>query len=187
MLPGLSFKRSRAKIRSRRSPQTIVPLFVDCPDSIRVAVVCNPDVRAMVLHGLNEILEVFDDGGIRMMVGETAVEVVIQSRDATAQLLQNVFRHQTRGAVSAIEYDVHSLSIDTGKVFLEITQVGRDDRGRGHGSRSGRIRPGLDQTLEFLNVFAIQRRFIQTHFEAVVFGRIVAPGDHHASVNGQLI
>ena len=82
---------------------------------------------------------------------------------------------------------MHSFSIKTGKVFFEITQVGRDHRRRGNGSRSGRMRPGLDQTLEFLNVFAIQRRFIQTHFEAVIFGHIMAPGDHHASINGQLI
>ena len=87
VLPGLSFKRSRAKIRSRRSPQTIVPLFVNCPDSIRVAVVCNPNVRAMALHGLNEILEILDDGGIGMMVGETAIKVIMQPCNATPQLL----------------------------------------------------------------------------------------------------
>ncbi len=33
----------------------------------------------------------------------------------------------------------------------------------------------------------MQCHFIQAHFEAVVFGRIVAPGDHDAAVNGQFI
>ena len=75
------------------SPQNVAPL-IHRTDSVRIAVEADADICADVLHSADQVLQILHHRGIRMVIGELAVQLTVEPRHATAHLLQGRLGHQ---------------------------------------------------------------------------------------------
>ena len=73
------------------------------------------------------------------------------------------------------------------KLRRHFVDVRRDGVGGGHRSVAGFEIAALDHLENFLDRLAVQRACAADAFESVVFGRIVAAGDHDGAVGVQVL
>src|SRR4029078_9895694 len=121
-----------------------------------------------------------------MMVGKSAVEIAIEPRDAAAQELQRLFRHQGCNTISTVDDDMAAFRIDVAEGVLGIGEIIGKDRVLRYPSSSRSKRTGLHHRAKRLDLFTMNRIFSNADLKSIVFRRIVAPGDHDAAVNRQL-
>src|SRR4029079_5301410 len=121
-----------------------------------------------------------------MMVGKSAVEIAIEPRDAAAQELQRLFRHQGCNTISTIDDHMQAFRIDVAEGLLDIGQIVGNDRVLRYLSGSSNKSAGLHHRSKRLDLLSMNRIFPNADLKSVVFRRIVAPSDHDAAVNRQL-
>src|SRR5881409_2247798 len=67
-----------------------VPLFIHRSDPVRITVIADPHICPGFLHGLDQVPEILHNGRVRMMVGEPAVQLAVESCYPATHLLQSL-------------------------------------------------------------------------------------------------
>lgn len=114
-------------------------LCVDDADAIAIAVVGDTEITTFVFDGGDEILEIFWDGRVGVVVGEGAVGFGVELGDFDAHRIAEEFRGEESGdAVAAVHgdvkfaiahFDIVSDPLDI--VFAKVRQGGADGFGVG--------------------------------------------------------
>ena len=122
---------------------------------------------------------------VRVVVRKMAVDGAEHLRDVAAQPPEQRRREGAGDAVAAIHGDLQrSREPD---VIRDAIDVGRRDVGAPQASRAGGEAPRVDARAQVLDVGAGKRGAVHHHLEAVVVGRIVAAGHHHARLRAEVM
>src|ERR1700685_1609157 len=119
------------------------------------------------------------------MVREVAVHLKKQLSGVDVELLKNAMDHRAGRSIARVG-DNFDAAIQV-ELSRHLVHVGSDRVARGQSSAAGFEIGALDNVENFLDGFAVQRPSAANAFEAVVFGRIVASGDHNGAVSAQVL
>ncbi len=165
-------------------------LLVDDDDAVGVAVERDADVGAHFAHLGDQRLRL---GRAALVVDVAAVRLDADLDDLGAQLPQRLGRHLVAGAVGAIDDDAQTVEAQVlrqralGELDIALLRA-LNARGAadafGRGEQVGGV--GVDQLLDApLGVVGQLVAVGIEQLDAVVVGRIVRGGDHHAEIGAQ--
>src|SRR5690606_42096350 len=162
------------------------PLAVDRADPVAVAVEGDAEIEVLFGDQPAQVLQVFRDGGIGMMVREIAVHFGIEREMFAGELGDERFERRTGGAVAGVPTDTHRFkpravdALQTGKYPIDVIV---EDLPRLDSAGSvvpiARRRHPADR----LDVLAAERAALTDHLESLVIGGIVAAGYLDAAVH----
>ena len=163
-----------------------LPVLVDHPNAIGIAVVGDPDFGFVLLHRGDQELEVLGDRRIRVVVGEPSIGIAEQLDHVVAHRLQQRDGGDSAHAVARVDHHLHSLAAHLHRRLAEV-EVGGDDVEEADVAFAIRLLEvaRFDQLAQLLNHLAVERGVPGAHLEAVVLRRVVAAGDHRQPVDRQ--
>ena len=177
-----------AQNRAReRHHQLVAPhdlsVLVHRTDAVGVAVVRDPDRRVIFFHRRDQVAHVLLDRRVRMMVGEAPVHLGVEFDRLEPEPFHQRRRDHPAASVAAVHDDLESRR-ELELRHDEIVVVGNHRALGERALRAGRdkIAP-LDYFAQPLNLRAVNRRRSHAQLEAVVLGRVMTAGDHHAAVH----
>ena len=136
-------------------------------------------------HFRHQVGEIRGYGGIGMVVREMAVHFEEQLGGVHVDLLENAMDHGAGRAIARIGDNLDA-AIQM-ELRRNLVDVGRHGVGAAKLSAAGFEIRALDDVQDILNGFAVQRVRAADALESVVFGRIVAAGDHDGAVGLQVL
>src|SRR2546426_1840613 len=131
----------------------------------------------------NKVTEVLRLYWIGMVMGESGVRIAVQPDEIDAEVLEHLGSDETGGAIPAVQH--HPQPPGTQRnLLLQHLPIGGDNVPLVHGPtpRDGLSR--LGQATDRLNLVSVDGPKAMGEFEAVKLGRVVAGGDHLATVDG---
>src|SRR6185503_7152266 len=121
-----------------------------------------------------------------MVVRKSPIEIAVEPCDVTAEKFQGLLGHQRCHPVSAVDHDMEALGVDVAEALLDIGQIVWNDGVLRQPSDPRHKRTGLHHRSKRLDLLSMNRVFSDADLKSIVFGCIVTPGDHNASVNREL-
>ena len=135
----------------------------------------------------DEVLEIFGDRRIGMVIRERAVALAEQPAALNAEALEQLRRDERTGAVAAV-VDDFDLALERTDLGDHVVDVPRDDRLIPHAALLvGGLGRLLRQRVEMLNVLAVHRALLERELEPVVLGRIMRAGDLDSADDRQMM
>ena len=152
-------------------------------EAVAIAVEGHAHIRALGAHGGDQIRQVGGLGGVRVVVGKRAVHFRVEGCHLATHRLQQARRNQAGDAVAAVRH--HLQRARSLHVAHHALKVALDHFGALQLAAAGAKVVRVDSLAQALNALLGQRRAADQHLQAVVFGRIVRAGDHHAGAGLQ--
>src|SRR6266481_6451920 len=169
----LALPRARQYV-ARIDDQDVVPPdylagVVDHADAVRVAIERNADVGVVLFHGGDQILDVFWDSGIRVVIRKRAVALAVQKARLDAELRKELWRNKGARSVATIEDDLQ-VATNFPDVRRNVVDVAVDDL-----FVAKRALPAWEfarngELIEVLYVSAVNGAGSETKLESVVLG-----------------
>ena len=158
----------------------------DHAQAVAVAIEGDAEVGVEAIHHLHQRIQVVRLAGVRVVVGEGAVDVAEQRGDVRADRFQHARPQHAGGAVAGIHHHLEPLA-DL-HVAGDALHVVLADVALRHGARHlGLHQPVLgDARVQVQDGVARQGLATDHDLEAVVVGRVVAAGDGHAAAGAQV-
>ena len=145
---------------------------VDDPEAVGVAVEPDPEVRALVPHRCDEVLQVGDDRGVGMMVREGAVALGMQQHRLNADRREQRGRDEGAHAVATVDDDLHRPR-EAPDAVGDVDDVTSDDLLMAYCSLPRRERSRLEQVPQTLQSVTVKRSGADADLESVELWRVV--------------
>ena len=105
----------------------VLAVFGDNAQTVTVAVKGQAQFSARCLQGCNQITQVFRLAGVRVVIGEVAIDLAEQLGDLTAQCPKNRRGRRARNAVARVDHDFHGArQLDVTHNALPVSRVHTD-------------------------------------------------------------
>src|SRR6266699_3563163 len=186
----LALPRARQHVARIHDQDVVPPNYlagvVDHTDAVRVAIERNADVGVVLFHGGDEILDVFRDSRIRVVIRKRAVALAEQKARLDAELRKELWRNKGARSVATIEND-HQVAREFPDVCRNVVDVAVDDL-----LVAKRALPAWEfardsELIEVLYISAVNGAGCETKLESVVLGRIVGAGDLDSADHIQIV
>ena len=87
-------------------------MLINRADTVGIAVVSDTEVCTCSCDRFDQVLEIFHDSRIRMMMGKLTIQIAVESRHPTPHLLKGLLGHKPGRSVPAINDDMEMIGLD---------------------------------------------------------------------------
>ena len=182
--PGSSLQHGPGEDHQQLVAPDHAALAVDRADAVAVAVEGDAEVELLARNERLEVGEILLDGRIGVVVGESAVDLAEDDVMMAGKLLDQHVQDRTCSAVPGVPADAEGFAGESLQQAVDIGFADVDllDAPVALGPVAGGSAPA-----ERLDLLPEHRTAFEQHLEAVVIGRVVAPGHLDAAFDVEIM